>query len=115
MAVRADLHPLLVAPPIGGEVRLRLTEDLVTRLAGANWRDVASKVAALRASGRRGVAATVVLGIGRSVTLPDGGRVEVCAPDHVLHVRCEELVGKGLLAVAASECDLRRAPAAAQT
>jgi hypothetical protein len=54
-----------------------------------------------------------VLGIGRAVSLPSGERIEVCAPEHLLYVRCDYLAGDELLAVPAADCNLSAAPLAA--
>jgi hypothetical protein len=108
--MRNDLHPLLIAPPIGSEVALRLTDGLVERLAGSGHLQAATRARQLIQGHNQMVAAMVVLGIGRTVSLPSGERLEVCAPEHLLHVRCDDLASSTPLAVPAGDCDLCAAP-----
>jgi hypothetical protein len=108
--VTGDLTPMLLAPRTGSEVALRLNEGLLDRLAAyGRWQAVKAAKAAM-INGKRGLSATVILGLGRPATLPNGEQVEICSPDHVMHVYCVPLDSERPLAVLASDCELPSAP-----
>lgn len=88
-----------------------LGDRLVEALEALGDAQIAARAKAVIDGGERSIRATVVLGTARSASLPGGERIEVCAADHILHVRCERLAGERLLAVRAQDCDLSPAPA----